>query len=166
MSHGWEMTGWELDRVGKGRVGIFRGETAGWETAWYRLAMLALPNRTYTPLLDISADVLVFLNSRGGSRIFERGGGGPGADTRFFTSTPPRTLPVWRHPQDPPLHLRSTSKKGGGSNFGPNVKKPTSWPKRGGGGPDPLDPPPPRIRHWTRSPSAYLHNRAGRWNNR
>ena len=32
--------------------------------------------------------------------------------------------------------------KKGGSNFGPNVKKPTSWPKRGGG-PDPLDPPPP-----------------------
>ena len=43
------------------------------------------------------------------------------------------------------IHPRSTSKKGGGSkrgsNFGPNVKKPTSWPKRGG--PDPLDPPPP-----------------------
>ena len=41
---------------------------------------------------------------------------------------------------------RSTSKKRGGgrrgSNFGPNVKKPTSWHKRGGGGPDPLDPPP------------------------
>ena len=52
---------------------------------------------------------------RGGSRIFERGG----------------------------VHLRSTSKKGGskrGSNFGPNVKKPTSWPKRGG--PDPRDTPP------------------------
>ena len=35
------------------------------------------------------------------------------------------------------------AKRGGskrGSNFGPNVKKPTSWPKRGG--PDPLDPPP------------------------
>ena len=34
------------------------------------------------------------------------------------------------------------AKKGGGrrgSNFGPNVKKPTSWHK--GGGPDPLDPP-------------------------
>ena len=46
-------------------------------------------------------------------------------------------------PLDPPLHLRSTSKKRGGSNFGPNVKKPTSWPKRGGGsGPPgpPLDP--------------------------
>ena len=28
---------------------------------------------------------------RGGSRIFE-GGGGPGADTGFFTSTPPWTL--------------------------------------------------------------------------
>ena len=38
------------------------------------------------------------------------------------------------------VHLRSTSKKKGGSNFGPNVKKPTSWPK---GGPDPLDTPPP-----------------------
>ena len=36
------------------------------------------------------------------------------------------------------------AKRGGGkrgSNFGPNVKKPTSWPKRGGGDPGPLDPP-------------------------
>ena len=132
--------------------------------------------------------VIVF---RGGSRIFERGGG-PGADTGFFTSTPPWRLSAWRHPpsenlkntptfghsQAPPpplghcprdvihiprgaglsplshthpgsatgVHLRSTSKKRGGSNFGSNVKKPTSWPK-GGGGPDPL-PPPPWIRHW------------------
>ena len=48
------------------------------------------------------------------------------------------------------VHLRSTSKKRGGgggakrgSNFGPNVKNPTSWPKGGGGsGPPgpPLDP--------------------------
>ena len=78
-----------------------------------------------------------------------------------FTNTPPPpwTLPVWRHPHiqgggvitpvththpgsATGVHLRSTSKKGGGgskrgSNFGPNVKKPTSWPKRGG--PDPLE---------------------------
>ena len=36
------------------------------------------------------------------------------------------------------------AKKGGsrrGSNFGPNVKKPTTWAKRGAL--DPLDPPPP-----------------------
>ena len=103
-------------------------------------------------------------------------GGGPGTDTRFFTSTPPPwTLSAWRHPtsenlkntplldihKHPPLDIvRVTSSdlrkfekhphswtftKGGGSNFGPNVKKPTSWPKRGG--PDPLDPPPPWIRH-------------------
>ena len=43
------------------------------------------------------------------------------------------------------VHLRSTSqKKGGskrGSNFWPNVKKPTSWSKRGGSGPP--GPPPP-----------------------
>ena len=48
------------------------------------------------------------LHHRGGSRIFEKGGG---------------------------VQIRSTSKKGGarrGSNFGPNVKKPTSWHKRGG----------------------------------
>ena len=38
------------------------------------------------------------------------------------------------------VHLRSTSKKGG-SNFGPNVKKPTSWPK-GGGVRTPWTPPP------------------------
>ena len=53
------------------------------------------------------------LDSRDGSRIFEKG-----------------------------VHLRSTSqKKGGsrtGSNFGPNVKKPISWPRKGG-----PDPPPP-----------------------
>ena len=58
------------------------------------------------------------------------GGGGPGADPGFLKGG---------------VHLRSTSKKRGGSkrgsNFGPNVKKPTSWPK--GGGPDPLEPPPP-----------------------
>ena len=33
------------------------------------------------------------------------------------------------------VQIRSTSKKGGarrGSNFGPNVKKPTPWHKRGG----------------------------------
>ena len=59
---------------------------------------------------------------RGGSRIFEKGGG----------------------------HYRSTSKtkgRGGGSrrgyNFRPNVKKPTTWAKKGS--PDP-PPPPPWIR--------------------
>ena len=72
-------------------------------------------------------------------------GGGPGADTGFFTSTHPPPLgggcacghivrvtssdlrKIEKHPHllDPP----------------PHVKKPTSWPKRGG--PDPLDPPPP-----------------------
>ena len=48
---------------------------------------------------------------RGGSRIFEKGGG---------------------------VHLKSPSKKGGsrrGSTFGPNVKKPTSWAKKGGSRP-------------------------------
>ena len=50
--------------------------------------------------------------------------------------------PVTPPPPDPPLHLRSTSKKGGGSNFRPNVKKPTSWPKRGGGVQTPWTPPP------------------------
>ena len=54
---------------------------------------------------------------RGGSRIFEKGGG---------------------------VHLRSTSKKKGagsrrGSNFGPNVKNLYHGPKWGA---DPLDPPP------------------------
>ena len=45
------------------------------------------------------------------------------------------------------VQIRSTSKKGGqtgGANFGPNVKKPTSWHKRGGQTPwtpPPLDPP-------------------------
>ena len=42
------------------------------------------------------------------------------------------------------VHRRSTMKEGSvqeGSNFGPNVKKPTSWPKRGGG-PGPPGPPP------------------------
>ena len=59
------------------------------------------------------------LPGRGGSRIFQKGRGGG-------------------------VHLRSTSKKGGsrrGSKFGPNVKKPTQWAKRGG-----RTPHPPRIR--------------------
>ena len=41
------------------------------------------------------------------------------------------------------VHLRSTSKKGGsrrGSNFRPNVKKPTTWAKTKGGGAGPLPP--------------------------
>ena len=74
-------------------------------------------------------------------------GGGPGTDTRFFTSTPPLDIvrvtssdlrKFEKHPHS------WTFTKGGGSNFGPNVKKPTSWPKRGGSGPPgppPLDPP-------------------------
>ena len=95
-----------------------------------------------------------------------------GADPGFSQAPPPPwTLFAWRHPPSenwkrPPLldihkhthplghcpcdvihrirrcRLGLQAKKGGGSNFGPNVKKPTSWPKRGGG-PDPLDPPPP-----------------------
>ena len=46
------------------------------------------------------------------------------------------------------VQIRSTSKKGGarrGSNFGPNVKKPTSWHKRGVQ--TPWTPPPPRSAH-------------------
>ena len=53
---------------------------------------------------------------------------------------------IEKHP-----HSWTFTKGGGvqlwGPTLGPNVKKPTSWPKRGGGGPDPLDPPPPWIRH-------------------
>ena len=103
---------------------------------------------------------------RRGSRIFGRGGG-PGADTEFFTSTPPPWLRKFeKHPHSwtftstpPPLGhcprdvirpqkiLKNTptlghSQKGGGSNFGPNVKKPTSWPKGGGGVRTPWTPPP------------------------
>ena len=51
---------------------------------------------------------------QGGSRIFERGRGS----------------------------ILGLQAKRGGGNFGPNVKKPTSWPKRGGGEP-PGHPPPP-----------------------
>ena len=52
------------------------------------------------------------------------------------------------------LILRSTSKKRGsrrGPNFGPNVKKPTTWPKKGSGRLPPPPPPPSRIR-----PCRYL----------
>ena len=68
------------------------------------------------------------VTSRGGSRIFEKGGGGS--------------------------ILGLQAKKGGGgskrgSNFGPNVKKPTSWPKRVQGVQSgPPGPPPPWIRYW------------------
>ena len=65
-----------------------------------------------------------------------------------FTSAPPplghcprdviRPQKNWKTPPLLDIHKR------GGSNFGPNVKKPTSWPKRGGSGPPG---PPPWIRH-------------------
>ena len=58
-----------------------------------------------------------------------------GADPGFLKGGPGGTI----------LGLQA-KKGGGGSKRGPNVKKPTSWPK-GGGGPDPLDPPPPWIRY-------------------
>ena len=57
------------------------------------------------------------------------------------------TSPTFTPVTPPPPWIRrcilGLQAKKGGSNFGPNVKKPTSWPKRGGG-PDP----PPRIRYW------------------
>ena len=50
------------------------------------------------------------------------------------------------------------AKRGGGSkrgsNFGPNVKKPTSWPKRGGSGPPGPPPPPGSATAWER-PNSY-----------
>ena len=120
--------------------------------------------------------VIVF---RGGSRIFERGGGSRRGYRIFHKHPPPWTLSAWRHPLsenlkntptfghsqappsldivrvtsstfqggrgyhpchthtlDPPLgSILGLQAKKGGSNFGSNVKKPTSWPK-GGGGPD------------------------------
>ena len=139
-------------------------------------------------MLPIDLYLKKAFHARGGSRIFERGGGGVQAQIQDFSQAPPPwTLSAWRHPpfrkiekhphswtsQAPPpwalpmwrhphykgvevitpvththpgsatgVHLRSTNKRGGGSNFGPNVKKPTSWPKGGGGGPDPWTPPP------------------------
>ena len=77
-----------------------------------------VPDRTHCGpgYLIVMIDPGEVHNSRGGSRIFERGGG---------------------------ARLGLQAKRGGGrrgSNFGPNVKRPTSCHKRGG--PDPLDPPP------------------------
>ena len=126
------------------------------------------------PLTDFLTFDLELIHCRGGSRIFERGGGSrrgyrifhkhPPLDIARVTSSALRKIEnhphSWTFTSTPVTHthpgsatgghLRYTNKKGGskrGSNFGPNVKKPTSWPKRGG--PDPLDPPPPRIRHCT-----------------
>ena len=111
---------------------------------------------------------------RGGSRILERGGSRRGyrifhkhpppldivrvtsSDLRkfekhphswTFTSTPPLDIvcvtssairKIEKHPHS------WTFTKGGGPTLGPNVKKPTLWPKRGGSGPPG---PPPWIRH-------------------
>ena len=53
--------------------------------------------------------------------------------------------------------IRSTSKKGGGrrvSNFGPNVKKPTSWHKGGV-----RTPPPLWIRYWYLKLEFHRENR-------
>ena len=90
-------------------------------------------------------------------------GGGPGTDTRFFTSTPPLdivrvTSPDLRKFEKHPhrkfeKHPHSwTFTKGGGPTLGPMLK-PTSWPKRGGSGPPG---PPPWIRHWDSSRHASL----------
>ena len=73
-------------------------------------------------------------------------------------------------PLDPPLGsilgLQAKKRGGGskrGSNFGPNVKKPTSWPKRRGGGSGPPGPPPPWIRYWVWTtmtrPQTWNHSR-------
>ena len=99
---------------------------------------------------------------RGGSRIFE-GGGGVQAQIQDCSQAPPPPLldivrvtssalrklkdprswtftstPLGHCPRDVIHRIRHCilglqAKKGGGSNFGPNVKKPTSWPKGGGG---------------------------------
>ena len=104
------------------------------------------------------------LELQGRIQDFWKGGGGSRRGYKIFHKHPPPLdiARVTSSTGSATCILGLRAKKGGGSNFGPNVKKPTSWPKRGGSGP----PGPPRIRHWTRSPSAYLHNRAGRWNNR
>ena len=98
-----------------------------------------------------SNKILTFV--RGESRIFERGGGPSQARIqdflkgggKTFTSTPP----LGHCPCDV-IHIprggTAYKQKRGGSNFEPNVKKPTSWPKRGGR--TPWTPPPPwMIRH-------------------
>ena len=64
------------------------------------------------------------------------GGGVPRRSVRVGRETT-RTIDTGADPgflKGGRVHIRSTSKKGGarwGSNFGPNVKKPTSWHKRG-----------------------------------
>ena len=68
---------------------------------------------------------------RRGSRIFERGEGA-GADTGFFTSTPP-PLDIVRVTSSG-VHLRSTSKKGGPT-LGPMLKNLHRGPKGGGSRP-------------------------------
>ena len=112
---------------------------------------------------------------RRGSRIFERGGSRrgyrifhkhpPPLDIARVTSSNLRKFEKhphsWTFTSTPPLdivcvtssairkiekHPHSwTFTKGGGPTLGPNVKKPTLWPKRGGSGPPG---PPPWIRHW------------------
>ena len=85
---------------------------------------------------------------------FWKGGGSRRRYRIFHKHPPPWTLSMWRHSPSEKLkntHTLGHSQKGGGSNFGPNVKKPTSWPKRGGVRP-PGPPPPPWIRHCYMSP--------------
>ena len=128
---------------------------------------------------------------RRGSRIFERGGGSrhgykifhkhpppldivrvTSSDLRKFekhptlghSQTPPplghcprdviRPQKIWKTPPLLDIHKR------GGPTLGPMLKSLHRGPK--GGGPDPLDPPPPWIRHWCTSsamnPGAVTHH--------
>ena len=138
--------------------------------------MYNVASKTYNLLISIIFSL--YTHGPGADPGFLKGGGVQARIQDFSQAPSPWTLSAWRHPTSenlkntptlghsqapPPMDIvRVTSSalrkiektspllldihKRGGSNFGPNVKKPTSWPKRGG--PDPLDPPPPWIRHW------------------
>ena len=86
----------------------------------------------------------------------------PPLDIARVTSPNPHSPLSPPPPLDPPLHLRSTSNKRGGSNFGPNVKKPTSWPK-GGGVRTPWTPPPGSATEPTRTCALLLTFHLFRW---
>ena len=85
--------------------------------------------------------ICLHIQTRRGSRIFERGGGGPGADTGFFTSTPP--LDIVRVTSSALGKIEIGHSQKGGPTLGPMLKSLHRGPKGGGGRTPwtPLDPP-------------------------
>ena len=103
------------------------------------------------PRLPTSVSIMAIISIGTGADPGFLKGGGPGADTGFFTSTPPLALDIVRVTSSDlrkfeKHHHSWTFTKGGGPTLGPMLKSLHRGPKGGGGvrtpwTPPPLDPP-------------------------